>query len=364
MADAVKYLLGFGAGAGLVGAIAVIIFLNPEKAQIWFSWLWKGLSKLYRGAEKQYIKYDLQGRINDFGRQVGSEAPFLAATQVRVEFTKEAEREAFLKGDTVILRLRRIDREEQNFIHGAYMFVSTSLLFKAKRYLSPTQRTALDLFVTAKLLGKERPTALGLFLDEYVHPELGKANAKEGPLFEQFETIESRGHFYSVVLQEFDFLGSKVFGKRKDDRIITEVRTFIDLMENFALRKVGDEGDLNHVGAYCRMALVIIGKRPILSSAGIDPYVNYVRRQLVPQSIETVYMLGAGDNSESLDAVAARVADVFEVHRTRRCQTLLEFADGRRVQAEQYLVVLRLKGSSSFQGAPSQPTVGAEGSKQ
>ncbi len=331
----------------------MIVFLNPDKAQIWASWFWAGLSKFYRGAQKQYTKYDLQGRINEFGREVGREAPFLAATQVRVEFTKEAEREAFLKGDTVIIRLRTSDREDQNFIHGAYMFVSTSLLFKAKRYLSSTQRTALDLFVTAKLLGKKRPAALGRFLDNYVHPELAKANAKEGPLFAKFEAIESRGHFYSVVLQEFDFLGSKVFGKRKDDRVITEVRSFIDLMENFALRKVGEEGDLNHVGVYCRMALVIIGKRVVLTVEGTRPYINYIRRELIPKQIETIYLVGAGDNSPALDTVAQRIADAYEVYRTRRYVTMLEFQDGTKQQTEQYLVVLRMKGISAFREAPS-----------
>jgi hypothetical protein len=353
MAEAVKYLMAYGAGVGTVAAILIIVYLNPEKAQIWFSWVLGGVSKAYGGLDRQYVKYDLQGRINDFSRQLGTEAPFLAATRVKVEFAQESEREAFLKGDTVILRLRKGDERELNFIHGAYMFVSASLLFKAKRYLSQTQQAALDLFVTAKLLGKERPSALGRFLDAYVHPVLGKAGAKEGALFEKFETIESRGHFYSVLLQEFDFLGSKVFGKRKDSRIIAEVRSFIDLMENFALRKVGDEGDLNHVGAYCRMALVIIGKRVVVSTSGVAPYANYIRRDLVPKHIETIYLIGPGDNSPVLDTVAGRIADAYEIYRTRRYQTLLEFPDGSKQRREQYLVVLRMKGASAFRGAPS-----------
>jgi hypothetical protein len=346
MAAAVKYLLAYGAGAGTVAAIVLVIFLNPEKSQIWFSWLLGGLSKVFTGLERQYVKYDLQGRINDFGRRVGSEAPFLAATQVRVEFTKEAEREAFLKGETVILRLHKSDQQELNFIHGAHMFVSTSLLFKAKRYLSPTQRTALDLFVTAKLLGKELPSALGRFLDEYVHPALAKGDGKEGPLFEKFETIESRGHFYSVVLQEFDFLGSKVFGQRQDERIISEVRSFIDLMEKFSVRKVGEEGDRNHVGKYCRMALVIVGKSFKLTPTG-DVYVNYIRRELVPQKIETIYLLGMQENSGILDAVSQGVSDIYEVYRTRRYKTILQY-DGTWLDIEQYLAVLRLKGLSPF----------------
>jgi hypothetical protein len=350
MADVLKYLLVYGAGAGTVVFVGLIIFLNPEKSQIWFSWLLAGISRVYGGLEKQYVKYDLQGRINDFGRQVGSEAPFLAATKVRVELTREAERESFLKGETVIMRLRKRDNEEVNFIHGAHMFVSTSLLYKAKRYLSATQRTALDLFVTAKLLGRERPSALGRFLDEYVHPELSKGDGKEGPLFEKFETIESRGHFYSVVLQEFDFLGSKVFGQRKDERIIMEVRSFIDLMEKFSLRKVGEEGDLNHIGSFCRMALVIVGKSHKLTPSG-TAYVSYIRGQLVPKKIETIYLLGMSENSGILDAVAHQVANAYEVHRSRRYKTVLEYEGGSRLDREQYLVVLRLKGISAFRGA-------------
>ena len=90
MAEAIKYLLAYGAGVGTVAAILIIIFLNPEKAQIWFSWILGGVSKVYGGLDREYVKYDLQGRINDFGRQLGAEAPFLAATQVKVEIAKES----------------------------------------------------------------------------------------------------------------------------------------------------------------------------------------------------------------------------------------------------------------------------------
>src|SRR5947209_2795578 len=99
MADVVKYLLAFGGGVSLTAAVAIVVFLNPDKAEIWFSWLLALVSKINHGLEKQYVKHDLQGRINDFGHQVETEAPFLAATRVRIEFAKETGREAFLKGD-------------------------------------------------------------------------------------------------------------------------------------------------------------------------------------------------------------------------------------------------------------------------
>ena len=119
-----------------VGVIIIlIILLNPEKIEIWSALLWRLLDKLgslFKSANKQYIKHDLQGRVNLFVKSLAKDAPFLVSNRVRIEWVENnITRKSFLEDKEIVLRLRREDPEDLNFVHGAYMFISTGLLFKS-----------------------------------------------------------------------------------------------------------------------------------------------------------------------------------------------------------------------------------------
>ena len=130
------------------------------------------LPKALRLTAGQYVKYDLQGRINDFTKRVSRTAPYFENTRIVVEWTEtQQNKRVFLDNDRVILRLRREDPDDLNFVHGAYWAVATCLLPKVKRYISPSQRKALDLFVTSKIIEQEKFHVIEHFLEHYLHPE-------------------------------------------------------------------------------------------------------------------------------------------------------------------------------------------------
>jgi hypothetical protein len=342
-------LLGGGASVGVV--IAILLLLNPEKVEIWSSMLWRALSKIgtfFKSAHKQYVKHDLQGRLNEFSKSLLREAPFLAATRAQVEWTgSEVTRKGFLEEGQVILRLRRDDPEDTNFVHGAYMFVSTSLLFKAKRYISPSQRQAVDLYVTTRAIEQEKPGVVDCFLGEYLHPKLADPQSKTACYYDALAKIDTGGLFYPVLLQELDFLGGKVFGGRQDDKIITEVDSLVDFLQPIAMRTVGEECNLNFERQYCRFAIVIVGKPFKVTPSG-EVYVNYIRRNLIPKKIETVYVLSLHENKDVLDAICNAVSGVYDKCRVRESRVTLRYGNAQ-VERNQCLVILRMKGISVFQ---------------
>jgi hypothetical protein len=262
-------------------------------------------------------------------------------------------KKGFFEDGKVILRLKRDDPHDTNFVHGAYWAVSTGLLFKAKRYISKPQREAVDLYVTTKVLEKEKPNVRGIFLDKYLHPKTKEPHAKVNVYFEDFMTIDKGGYFYPVFLQELDFLGDKVFGRRQDHRIIHEVNGIIEHLKKVAQRKIGEEGQLEFVGQYCRAALMIVGKSWNLTPEG-SAYVGYVRGELIPKKIETLYVHGRHENKDVIDAVCEALSDTFDKCATRTYNTILRYGekDGhgeREVSSKAYLAVLRRKGISMFQ---------------
>jgi len=339
-----------------VGLILLYLFFNPDVFEKWLSIFYKIAAKLpfiFQTAHKQYVKFDLQGRINSFTKDVSKEAPFLETTRIKVEFIDEnLSKKAFLENGKLILRLKRDDASEKNFVHGAYHFVSASLVHKAKRYISPSQRESIDLYVTSKLLEKEKAGVKGMFVDEYLHPKTIDASNKINSYITKYTKIQSGKYFYPVLLRELNYLGEKVFGNRKDDQIITEVNELIDFLSRISDRLVGDEKtELRFNKEYCRFCVVIVGSSYKIQNSGFNPYVDFIRKELMPSGTETIYLIGPDKHKETIDAVAAAVADKYEKIGADEARIILQKDGGgegitKKMNLTRYLAILRLQDTS------------------
>lgn len=336
------------------GLLLLLLLLVPEKIEKWSALLWKALSQLrgiFSSAHKKYLKHDIQGRVNDFSKRLRKKTPGLADERISVHFVDPTEaRNALFDRDELIVRLRRDDPHDQNFVHGAYLFVSAALLRKPKRYLSPSQRDALDLYVCSKLLQEEKISVVDFFLREYLHPKTDQPKSKVAVLVDDYSVIDSGGLFYPLLLQELEYLGNKVFGRRRDDLVHAEVRGLIEFLKPIATRKVGEENDLEYDGQYCRFGIVMVGK-PSKMMQSLEPYVGYVQKVLVDRGAETIYLLARQENKAQIDEVCRRFSNGYEVARQVQFQRHLHYED-RSELAEQYLAILRKKGIQIVQ--PSQ----------
>jgi len=333
-------------------AVLLFIFLNVEKAQKWGSILLNLLLRIGVGARllhKKFVQYDIQGRVNEFVKINCSELPGLAAQKVRLEWVDSSiSKRAILEGNLVVVRVRRDDPKDMNFVHAVCLFVSKSLLFKAKHYISAPQGEATDLFVSLRLLEREKPAAVSYFADEYLRPVIDKKASPTAKVFETLHAIDAGKLFWSVFLQELDFLGNKVFGGRKDAQIVREVEQLTDFLVKIAGRQVGQEDvDLNFFGAYCRFAVVIVGKWAKLSQQAIQPYVDYIERTLVPAGVETIYLIAPAKNVAHVKKIEEAVSDQFDRHFEARFRKKLKIGDRER-WADQYLLVLRARGRQVY----------------
>ena len=181
-----------------VALLALLLFL-PEKIEKWSALLWKAIKYfgiLSRKARKKYIKHDLQGRVNDFVRHLRKSTPELPKEKLAIEWVDtDMERKSFIEGGNVVLRLHSSDSKDHNFVHAAYLYISTALLYKAKRYLSPIQREAIDLYVCSELLKREKPSTVDFFLEAYLHPRAKKKKAKLTNYLDDFVQIDHNNLF-------------------------------------------------------------------------------------------------------------------------------------------------------------------------
>ena len=155
--------------------------------------------------------------------------------------------------------------------------------------------------------------------------------------------------FFQVFLQELEYLGDKVFGRRRDDLVIKEVDSFVEFLRPIAARRVGEESDLEFKGEYCRFALVIIGKPEKLLTS-IEPYVGYIRKVLLPANVETIYILARPENEAKIKSICSRFESTHECVRTVKYARLLRYRYSE-VTGLQYLAVLRRRGTPIIQAS-------------
>ena len=329
------------------GVLAVLLLFFPEKIEKWSALLWKLLTTIKgisRSARKQYIKHDLQGRVNDFSKRMRQRTPGTFPEKLELEWVDASTpRSSLLTDGRILLRLRAHDPEDHNFVHASYLYVSRCLLQKTKRYLSAPQRDALDVFVSSKLIREEKPHVVEFFLDEYLHPKTDDAKSKTATLVDDFAIIDTGGLFFPLLLQELEYMGGKVFGRRRDDLIAKELYDLVTFLRPVVQRTVGDESDLDFDGSYCRFAIVIIGK-PSKLLVSIDPYVKFIRTKLIPKGIDTIYLLARSENKEKIDRICFEFGSDYACERTFNMRRPLRFTHHIE-SVSQYFVILRRRGA-------------------
>ncbi len=200
---------------------------------------------------------------------------------------------------------------------------------------------ALDLYVTSKIIEKEKYTVIQHFLELYLHPLVSNGNDNIKELYDKFAIIDKYGVFYPVLLQELYFMSLKVFGKPQSQQIIIEVSKLADHLNDVAHRQVRQDIRLDFEGNYCGFAIVIVGKAEKMSLAGTNPYVEYIKHRLIPMKEETIYLLGKAEHSGFVDDVAKDVYEYFEIYTSLKYRSVLQLGEGKVKQQDSYLVVLR-----------------------
>lgn len=342
MEDGLKALVTLLQILGPVGAGVFLLLFFPEKLEKWSAILWRGLGHFFDGAHKKYVKHDLQGRVNDFIRRLSKDVPGLSTERLTINWVDPStERQSFISEGKVVLRLRKNDPQDHNFVHGVYHWVRCAFLRQSKQYLSKSQGESIDLFTCTKLIESEKPSVLDFFLETYLHPATEGSKNKVKGLLVRMESLNEAGLFFPVFIQEMKFLGQKVFGKVRTEQIVEDVAGALSLLENFAAREIGQEGDTDFNGRFCRFSIAIVGKASKMRIHDIAPYVRYLKSQL-EAGFETIYVLAPRENTQKIEKICIQLNGIADV--CRSCQIKQNVKkDGERIEIDACLFVIRKK---------------------
>ncbi|MCK5465946.1 hypothetical protein KAI56_00395 [Candidatus Parcubacteria bacterium] len=280
--------------------VFVCAVFYPDRFEKFIALVYKILSKIFKTVpviRKKYIQHDFQSRANSFVNGfLKKEIKGFIPIKLKVEWVSDNEiPKSFLENGKMIVRMRKDDNENKNFVNASMIFIAENLLIKAKRYISKKQKESIDLFVGKKIFEKEKEDVVKEFIEDFLHPKIEEKVVDN--LFVKYQSIDNKGLFFSVFIQEMTFLGEKVFNNRKDNLIITEVTNLIEFLNNYSKRKIREEIDNKFSGNYCKFGMIIIGKTDKIYEQGSTPYKRYIE-EFAKLNLETLYLIGDIKNKD------------------------------------------------------------------
>ena len=153
-------------------ATLIYLLLHPDLAEKWASVIYRVVYFITKYGSKKIIKHDIQGRVNSFSRILAKEMSNYDPVGINIQWVDKDETETdFFKDNKLVIRMRHHHDQDKNFVFASMVFVSKSVLTKAKKYMSINQKESLDLFIGKKLCQRERSRISERFFDDFFGPK-------------------------------------------------------------------------------------------------------------------------------------------------------------------------------------------------
>ena len=259
--------------------------------------------------EKSGVAKDIQSDINSFTKNVNSQTkePILPY-DAKIKWVKGTTREAFVREEKVIVRMRHHKNQAKNFLYATLEWVNKGLIPQARHLLDKSVRRAVDLiFINKFLVEKKRFDARQLFLDEIYERE-----AKKGSILERYcntlDKLNDKGLFLGVVVQEFSSLGKRTGSAIPDKKTRFETISFMNMLERLANKPPGKDVNPTYIGENIKCSIVLIARYETYLMYGLDPYLNWINK-CCEKGICSVYVCARGDANTM---IVKKIRDAYE----------------------------------------------------
>lgn len=290
---------------GTLGIVVALIILHPEKIQIWASWLYKGARLLTRKAEYGYIALDVAGHINThIAKDILPQLTGLVATAVTIRWHNSADTIVHEAEGTVFVRMHPHEERYANILHATLAATPRLIAPALRSQINANDSKAIDLHFCRRLAERLSHSALVVYRLNVLDPII-RTEPRLQAILEDFQSIELRGLFVPVFIQELVKLGI-AYPVDHLPGLDAEVRQFYNYLKDIAEKPRGTDVNLAFHGRYIRIHVLLVAK-PETRAVGIDPYRMRMGRELA-RGAETVYVIASGINVP----FAEEVVDAFD----------------------------------------------------
>jgi len=315
---------------------------NPEKFEKLVALISKFGTFISQKFDKTYIKYDLQGKINDYLKTISKKVKHIDIEKINISWidVKNQTPESYVKNGELIVRLHKSNNQNKNIVNASLAFISFAFLKKAKSYIAKYQRESLDLYACYDLLKHEKSEILDQFVQDFMKEKMD--DEKIASLFETYHDIDRAGIFYPILVQELTFLGEKVFAQKRDaNKIYDEVKQLIIYLNNYAKRKLKEDTISDFDGHYCKFAIRIIGKQFKVTNLGEETYIKNINK--INPNNETIYLIGNIKYKTFMKSVYQKCKEKigYSILTEDSYEATIKDAEGEDYDVKSYLMILR-----------------------
>jgi hypothetical protein len=350
--------LTFLLGLPFLLAALVYVLMWPDKAQKIAGWIWTGVSKVVRAADRSAVRLRVQGEVNDATADLFRDAPSdLLEGKLRIKWSDADEAQGFLRDGEVVVFMRRSDHHEENVAGALMAYLPQAVLPRARRYVGSDTMRAADMTIARNVLSGPIGTtgALDAFFDNHLDPACA-ADESFRSRVREVDEIDLHGWLTGILLPEYRRLGAQLSPGEPDDECIADAEAFARWLHGLAVREPEDNTyDLNYRGKNLRATIILVANWHKLNERGPDPYRKQAKRLIYSGEFDSVYMLARDDKIDPACEVAKQLEPDGRVVSVSIHKFALREDFKRRKLAKDHAVIIRIRPRSLAEGGPAKP---------
>ncbi len=166
---------------------------------------------------------------------------------------------------------------------------------------------ASTLLVTQKIISLAKPSASAFFVKNIYNPTV-QSDQEINENFQQLQRIDYNGMLFYIYLNELMKASATIAGQVPDPALNAESGEFLQFLYRIANRgPVDDLVDLNFMGVYFKIGIILVANDKTLNRNGYLAHFNYAKR-LLDNGYTTIYVFGIGRKAK----IAKKIADMLK----------------------------------------------------
>lgn len=242
---------------------------------------------------KEATKSDIQGHANLIIAKLKRELPSGWIQEMEIEWIERENRGDFFNDNQVVIRMRPLEDQDQNFVTAIYYFFKKAFFPKTKRVIPETHREASTLYICRRLIRTQKKHLEPVFEDYILEPAVQKRGGILNCLA-RYERIDERGFFTGTFLREIHEIATQIRFKELRKRMGNEIAEILKHIEGFIKDFDSDKdippGSWYRFGPVTSYSFLLIAN-PAKTSGGVNPYINRAKEKLA-QGADRLYVFG------------------------------------------------------------------------
>lgn len=295
----------------LLACLIFVIIVKPDLAFYWISKIQYLFMWVSKDLKKKQIESTIKANIIAVSKKASKELQEVMPYELKIEWVKESEREAFLDGNQVVVCMDNKRNKTCNIVHAVNDYVHTALFSKEKFCIDSNTYKSSCLVMTRKLLLNTYEDGISYFFDNILDGEMSKDEELKIAIQSLIE-LDENGLFLQIMLRELKSRSNMVFGKIDNSAFAEETKQFISFLYEIAVREAGDNSTkLNFNGNYYKVGIILVANAMTYYNVGDKVYIRRFNQHVL-EGKDSIYLLARNEKVSIVKKVMKEIKNTVK----------------------------------------------------